>query len=304
MAGVRRGGPARIAGAALLVSALSIATSSVLARKAYDFGSSPEAVAVVRVAVPACVFGAWLAVAGWRSAGDWINRRTTVPMVAYGLLLLVVNVFELKALERVPVAVVILVVALVPVWISLASWLVWRTGISGRALLAVAAALGGTALVVGGPGAGIDPMGLAFSFATSVLSAALYLLIERSLSGSPPQAVIALGALAATAAAVSLQPGALSEELSGGGPRAGLVLGAGLGVTVTMLLTLVAIRHSSAFVAGVAVACEPVFAGLLAWWVLGERLSGLQLLGGALALGGLALALSQVAGSRREFDVQ
>jgi drug/metabolite transporter (DMT)-like permease len=53
-------------------------------------------------------------------------------------------------------------------------------------------------------------------------------------------------------------------------------------------------------VAGVAVTCEPVFAGLLAWWILGETLSTLQLLGGAVALCGLALALSGVQVQRGE----
>jgi drug/metabolite transporter (DMT)-like permease len=282
----------------LLVSAFSIATSSVLARRAYDFGSSPETITVIRVAVPALVFGTWFAVIGWRSgAVTRLGWRVLALMVAYGLTLLIINMFELKALERVPVAVVVLVVALVPLWISLISWLLWRVPLGLRGGLAVAAALGGTALVVGAPGGEIDLLGLAFSFATSVLSAGLYLLVERGLHRVSPPAIIAVGALAATAVAVSVEPGALPDELGGGGHRTALALGAGLGVTVTMILTLVAIRHSSAFVAGVAVACEPIFAGLLAWWILGERLSGFQLLGGAVALTGLVLALTQFANS-------
>jgi drug/metabolite transporter (DMT)-like permease len=110
--------------------------------------------------------------------------------------------------------------------------------------------------------------------------------------------VIAVGTLTATVVAVVVEPGALAEELSDGGPRTGLVLGAGLGVTATLLLTLIAIRHSSAFVAGVAVACEPIFAGLMAWWILDESLSRLQLVGGAVALCGLALALTQSASAQ------
>ena len=283
----------RIAAAALVMSALSIATSSVLVRRAYDFGSSPETVVVMRVAVPALAFGLWMTVAAMRSRSlPRLSKDALVFAALYGLVLLVINLFELKALDRIPVALVILIIALVPLWISIASWLLWRVPLGRRGALAMVIALGGTALIVGSPSGRVDGLGLVFSLATSVLSAGLYLLLERRLSEPPPQLVIAVGAVVATVAAVAAEPHALAEELGSGGHRAGLVIGAGLGLSLTMLLSMIGIRRSSAFVAGVAVTCEPIFAGLLAWLVLDETLTALQLAGGAVALLGLGLALT------------
>ena len=283
----------RVAAAALLVSALSIATSSVLVRRAYDFGSSPETVVVLRVAVPGLAFVLWVAAAAVRSRSlPRLGRNLLFFAALYGLLLLVINLFELKALDRMPVALVILIIALVPLWISLASWILWHVPLGRRGALAVVVAIAGTALVVGAPSGRVDALGIVFSLVTSVLSAALYLLVERRLSEPPPQVVIAIGAAVAAVVAIGVEPHALPDELGSGGERALLVLGAGLGVSLTMLLSLIGIRHSSAFVAGIAVACEPIFAGVLAWWILDETLSALQVAGGAIALVGLGIALA------------
>jgi drug/metabolite transporter (DMT)-like permease len=294
-------GRRRVAAAALVTGALSIAVSSVLVRRAFDFGSDPETLVAIRVAVPAAVFATWALAAGLLGRPRRRLSRTALACcVVYGLLLLVVNLFELRALERIPVALVILIIALVPLWISLASRLLWGTRLGRRGGAALVVALGGTALVVGSPAGGLDAVGIAFSLGASMLSAGVYLLLERTLRDVAPRTVIALGGSVATAAAVAFEPRALEVELATDAARTGLVLGAGLAVSLTMLLSIVGIRHSSAFVAGVAVTCEPVFAGLLAWWILGETLSTLQLLGGAVALCGLALALSGVQVQRGE----
>lgn len=248
---------------------------------------------VLRVAVPALAFVLWLAADAVRSRSlPRLDRKLVFFAALYGLLLLVINLFELKALDRIPVALVILIVALVPLWISMASWILWRVPVGRRGVLAVAIAIAGTALVVGAPSGRIDALGIVFSLATSVLAAALYLLLERRLSEPPPQVVIAIGAIIASIVAIGVEPQALPDELGSGAERALLVLGAGLGISLTMLLSLIGIRRSSAFVAGVAVACEPIFAGILAWWILDETLSALQLAGGAFVLVGLGIALA------------
>ena len=247
----------------------------------------------MRVAVPALAFVLWIAAAAMRSRSLPRLRRDVLVFAAlYGLLLLVINWFELKALDRVPVALVILIVALVPLWISIASWLLWRVPLARRGVLAIVIALGGTALVAGSPSGRVDGIGIVFSLAASVLAAGLYLLLERLLSEPPVQLVIAVGAAVATAVAVAVEPHAVADELGSGGHRAGLVIGAGLGLSLTMLFSIIGIRRSSAFVAGVAVTCEPIFAGLLAWLVLHQTLTAVQLAGGAVALLGLGLALT------------
>ena len=155
-------------------------------------------------------------------------------------------------------------------------------------------ALIGTLLVVGAPSAAVSPDGIAFSFGASIVGAALYLLLERKLHEPSPLLIVAIGTSVATVIAIAIKPDGLSEELTNGSDRALLVIGAGAGGAAAVLLALVGIRHSSAFVAGIAVTCGPVFAGLLAWFVLGETLPPLQLLGGAIVLIGLAFAFAEM----------
>ncbi len=247
-----------------------------LARRAYDFGATPETVAVMRLALPAAVFVPWAVFLVLRSRSfRGLGPRTAALAGTYGLILLAINVFELTALDRIPVAIVILIIALMPLWISIFSWVLWRVPLGKRGLVALVAAFAGTALIVGNPSGRLDLPGVAISVAASVMSAGLYLLLERGLHSPPPQLVLAVGAAVGTVGALALQPHAFSSEFGNGTERAALVLGAGLAVSATMLLTLIGIRNSSAFVAGVAVACEPVFAGILAWLILDETLSSL-----------------------------
>jgi drug/metabolite transporter (DMT)-like permease len=50
------------------------------------------------------------------------------------------------------------------------------------------------------------------------------------------------------------------------------------------------VRVISASLAGIAATFEPVFAAALAWILLGQQLGALQLLGGALVVGGVVIA--------------
>jgi drug/metabolite transporter (DMT)-like permease len=264
-----------------------------LVRRAYDFGSSAETVVVFRVGIPAALFLCWTAVVAIRARGvPRCSREVFAFAAAYGLVLLVINFLELEALERVPVALVVLIVALAPLWISLASWFLWGAPLGWHGALAIVFAVAGTALIMGSPSGRLDTLGFLLSLGTSVLSGGLYLLLERKLSAPSPQLVIAIGTGVATITAILIAPTALTDELNSGGSRIGAVVGAGLAGGVALLLILIGIRSSSAFVAGIAIACEPIFAAVLAWRILGETLTAAQLAGGALALVGLGIALS------------
>jgi drug/metabolite transporter, DME family len=69
------------------------------------------------------------------------------------------------------------------------------------------------------------------------------------------------------------------------------VLGVGLlGTLIPFLLAVAALRVISAAVAAIASSTEPVFASALAWLLLGQELSALQLLGGALIITAIVIA--------------
>jgi len=63
-----------------------------------------------------------------------------------------------------------------------------------------------------------------------------------------------------------------------------------LGTAVPYLLFLVGIRHLGAARAGLLGMSEPVAASAVAWVVLGEAMTAVQLVGGAVVLAGIGLA--------------
>jgi drug/metabolite transporter (DMT)-like permease len=76
------------------------------------------------------------------------------------------------------------------------------------------------------------------------------------------------------------------------GSAENLLSGIGIGVFGTLgafALMLLATRYISPLEVGLASGLEAVFAGLLAAWWFGERLSALQFLGAALIIAGVSL---------------
>ena len=63
-----------------------------------------------------------------------------------------------------------------------------------------------------------------------------------------------------------------------------------LGSVVPWVLVLTGLRSIGAARAGLVGTLEPVVAGVVAWVVLGEQLTPVQLAGGAVVVGGIVLA--------------
>jgi drug/metabolite transporter (DMT)-like permease len=63
-----------------------------------------------------------------------------------------------------------------------------------------------------------------------------------------------------------------------------------MGTILPYVLLLSGLRHLSASTSSVIGMLEPVVAGVFAWWWLGEILTPVQLLGGAVVIAGIILA--------------
>jgi drug/metabolite transporter (DMT)-like permease len=292
----RRGAQRLGIAAVLFTAACSVATADVLVRAAYRHGSEPMSVLEARLVLPAALAWAYcgISIRDWRALPR-PTLRVGVAMVAFGLLEIASQFGEIEGLKRIPAALVVLLFALAPVWIALAGWVFWRSRVGRSGVAAIAAALGGTAIVVGIPSAGITATGIAFAALGGFTGACALLLYERALSDWPPQLVLAIGTTVAAVALALAQPRGLSAEFGDGAVRAALVAGSAVGFAVAILLVMVSIQRSSAFVASVSTSLEPVFAAVIAWLALGETLAPHQLAGGGLAVLGLGLALARPA---------
>ncbi|MCG8918144.1 DMT family transporter [Actinokineospora sp. PR83] len=233
--------------------------------------------------------------------GDWWL------VALYGVITIAVNqVLYTVALGRLPVGVALLLEYLAPVLVAL-----WVRFVQGRPVPAllwvgIAVLLAGLALVsgVGGNGAGLDWVGVAFGLAAAVTLAGRFLLAERGLRTHDPLVMATwggcLGAVALTAAGVFAPfPFEVLASTARSAPVWGLALYVGLvGMAGAILLGVIAQRVIPSTSASLVAALEIIVGGVLAAVVLGERLSAAQWAGSAAMLTGIVLSQLAMAGRR------
>lgn len=284
-----------------VVSATAFGSTGPAARSLINVGFSPVEVAWLRIT------GAALVLLALTVRHRQLLRRRPGLVVGYGLVAVAgVQVAYFAAISRLPIGIALLIEYLAPVLVVLWTWLVARQRIPAPAVVGVGLTVVGLALVVpAGRGPELDPLGLAFALMAAGCLAG-YFLLSATGSGDnvPPIALIAQGLLvgAVVLTAVSRPwdlPWRLLVADSVGPPTWLLAVWMVLGGTVLAYLTGVAAVRRLAPVAGSAVASlEVVVAGALAWALLGEALTPLQILGGGVMLVG-AIAAQAAAGLRR-----
>lgn len=235
-----------------------------------------------------------------------VGRRELGFLVAAGITgIALVQWFYFVAIGRLPVGIALLLEYLAPVLVALWVRFVRKEPVRSRLWAALALCLLGLAVVAQvWRGLTLDGVGVLAGVAAGVALATYYLTGERGLGRRD---ALSLAAWTFTAAAVfwsALQPwwtfpwDVLGEPVTLPGPLdgAGAPLGAlvawivVLGTVVPYALVLGAIRHLGSARTGLLGMAEPVLAGLVAWVVLGEALSGVQLLGAGIVLAGIVLA--------------
>lgn len=235
-----------------------------------------------------------------------VGRRELGFLVVAGVVGIgLVQWFYFVAIARLPVGIALLLEYLAPVLVALWVRFVRREQVRSRVWAALALCVLGLAVVAQvWRGLTLDGVGVLGGLAAAFSLAAYYLTGERGLAGRD---ALSLATWTFTSAALFwslLQPwwtfpGQMldtSVELTG--PLAGsaaplwLLMAwiAVLGTVAPYVLVLGALRHLGSARTGLLGMAEPVLAGLVAWVVLAEALSAVQLLGGAVVLAGIVLA--------------
>ncbi|RCW45992.1 threonine/homoserine efflux transporter RhtA [Halopolyspora algeriensis] len=228
-------------------------------------------------------------------------RRAPRLLLGYGLFAIAgVQAFYFAAIATVPVGVALLIEFLGPVIVL--GWLrfVLRRTVTRAAAVGVVIAVAGLACVVEiWAGLSFDPLGLLLALGAAGCQAT-YFLLSDSGADVEPRALAAYGlVLGAAVVTVIAEPWHLDWSTLGSGiVLAGYEFPAMLAVcwivvvsTVAAYLTgIVAVRRLSAPIAGAVAFLEPVVATVLAWWLLGQHLGPVQLVGGALVLTGAYIA--------------
>lgn len=289
-------GPKAAGVAIAVISACFFAGSGPMAKLLIGTGLSPLQVTWLRLA------GAALVMLPFAFRHFEVLRRAPALLLGYGLFAIAgVQGFYFAAIASIPVGVALLIEFLGPLIVL--GWVrfVVRKPVSRSAAVGVAIAVLGLAGVVEvWAGLTFDPVGLLLALGAAGCQAAYFLLSDTGARQVDPRGLAAYGLLlAAGVTTVVVRPWTGDwSSLAGSVTLADGTLPAVFAVgwivlisTVLAYLTgIVAVRRLSAPIAGGIAFLEPAVAVILAWWLLGEQLGVVQLVGGALVLTGAYVA--------------
>lgn len=281
---------------AALGAAVCFGTTGVLVKLAYAAGAPPLTLLAGRAALAAVLI--WpLALWGSRpGAGPLaLPPRHRLLGLFLGALHVPPAIAFFLALERISASLAIIIFYTFPAWTALLALLVFREPLTRVHLSSLALTFAGLTLVVEVYGTGTalaaDLPGVLLALGMAV-GVAIHSLIMQPVTRRVAPLSLSPWMLSAEALIVAAIRAPTEALELGGTVLVLLFLLSSLGMALPMVLWLVGIQHLGASRAGVVATIEPVVTIGLAFALLGERLSPIQLLGVALVLGGVGL-LSQ-----------
>jgi drug/metabolite transporter (DMT)-like permease len=234
-----------------------------------------------------------------------LRRHELGPVAAYGVLgVAMTQWLYFVAITRMPIGIALLIEFTAPIMVVLWVRYAWGRPVRNTVWLGLALAMAGLAMVAQiWLGLTLDSLGVAAAFGAAVALAVYYLLGETCGQERDPVSLTLWGfGFAALMWAVALPwwryPWAALEgsaaPLGADTPAVPLwslaIWMVVLGTIVPFWLVLAAIRHIGAAGASIIGMTEPFIASLVAWVVLGEVLTPVQMLGGVVILAGVIIA--------------
>ncbi len=279
-----------------------------VSRVCLDSGLSPVRLAEIRITASAVILLAVVAVV--RRAELRLSRREVLPYLAFGAIGLVcVQWTYFEAIARIPISLALIIEYLAPLMVALWVRLVWKRRLPWLVWAAIPLALAGLALALGLTGGdlgGLSAAGVLWSVAAGVTYAYYALHAEVLTRRRSAAAVLGIGlGFGAVALAIALPwwsfPFDALLRTGEAGPVAlpvwlAVAYVVVFGTVVPFTLIIAGVRRIGADGAIVTAMLEPIFAGAVAWVVLGQVLSPVQVLGGAIVLA--AVTAAQIARAR------
>lgn len=279
---------------AIALAATLWALAAAVARRLFDDGVDPLELVQARALLS--VAGLALVPAAWRKPHGISDLR---GVIALGLCIALVNATYYIAIQRLAVAVAVVIQYLGPALVVLWIAATLRRRPSPVILGAVVVAFTGVVLVSELPAGNfgrLDGFGLAMALACAVLFAAYTILSEGAAAHYGVQGALFRGFATAGLFWIVVQSFRGWPEELFTPEHLPLVLFVGLpGTLVPFLLYLWGVERVRAERASIAATLEPVVVALIAWVWLGQSLSIMQLIGGSLIIGAvLSLQLRRV----------
>lgn len=264
----------------IVVSAAGFGAMAIFAKIAYREEVSLTSMLFLRFAIAGLLLAAW----GIRQGMRWPRGRDLLWVAAMGAIGYVGQAYcYFAALKYASAGLVSLLLYLYPALVTVLSALLYRRKIGAARGWAIAAALAGTALTVGGD-LQSQPLGIVFGIGAALIYS-LYILAGEGVMprvGALPAATVVM-----LSAAVVYGGAATAEGLALPHSLAGWLAVLAIAIFSTLLAILgffKGLEKLGASDASTLSTLEPLVTIGLALLVLGETITGLQVAGGALIL--------------------
>jgi len=292
-----------------VVSALAFSSSGPLVKPLLAAGWSLGAALHVRMGVSALLLAPALVLAIRRERS--FLRMHWRLILGFGLTAVAgCQILFFAAMQRMPVAVALLIQYLAPVLLVGFAWVRTRRAPSRLVMTGSVVAIVGLVLVVDISGARFDLLGTLLALGAAVCVGAYFLIAERAGDDLPPVALASGGLLVgAVLMALLCATGILPFQA----PSVDVVLAgatlpwflplfwvAGIGTTLGYAFGVVAVPRIGARLASFVGLSEVLFALGFAWLLLAEVPAPIQFVGGALILAGVVLVRMDAEAGHRD----
>ncbi len=276
--------PARFAPIPAIVAAAAFAVADVSTKVTLNAAAGVLTMGVFRGVVGLPLLLAWLLI-GTRPVRLARAERNLALMIG---VLFAGNVYFLfEAFARMDVPVTVLIYFTYPLFTGLAAAATGleRLGVAGAAAAVVAFI--GLALIVGAHPAGLAVAGIAFALLASSSRVVILLITRARLGSADPRLISIWSMLAATTTfvAASLVTGQWQPPITAAGWWA--LLAAGVGMVIAVLAVFISTARIGPFRTALFMNLEPLLATIGAGIFLGELITPLQALGGAIMIAAL-----------------
>lgn len=280
----------------LLLAVFLVSTAGLFAHQALA-EATPLAIAAWRLGLAALFFGGLSLVPRGEARAGTLPSSARWRLILAGLCLAAHFVTWFAALDRTSVARATLLACTTPLWATLGSFLLGRRRPTVRDLAALAVAALGLWLVTQTSAQAATHatfLGDLFGLSAGLLFGSYLLCVEglHQTISAQRQVTLAYSVAAGLLWAALLVRGeaTLSYSFSVWKALLGMTLGPQIFGHTLLNWSL---RHFSSSLVAFSILLEPIIAALLAWYLLGQTLTPIQLGGGVLVLAALALVIGQ-----------
>lgn len=288
-----------------LLAAVLFAVNGTVAKTLLLGGIEASYLSQLRATLAFVVLFAFVAIR--RPSALRLHRAEIPLLLVYGVLGIAATQFlYFAAIARLPIGITLLIEFTAPLWVAVWFAVAWKHPTKPIVWVALVVAIIGLAIVGQvWEGLTLDPIGIAFAIGAMVALVVYYLSADVAMQRPDRRDPVSLtmwGMGAAALAWAIVQPVwtfpvevlTTSIPFGGSGPELPApVLAAWMVVMGTVMpfsLVVLSMQHLRASQASAVGMTEPIFAIAIAWIVLGETLSPVQLVGAVIVLGAVLVA--------------